>query len=129
LPKKEGEKRLLFLDGHNTYLTDEFIFNCFKHNIHPCYLPPYTSYVLQPLDLANFSLLKMIYRRELEMEAPLIEQGNIAKAAFLRCYFKARAAAFTEEKVWAGWLASGLWPVNVIRPLLSKYVILDEIEA
>jgi hypothetical protein len=71
----------------------------------------------------------MIYRRELEMEALLIEQGNTAKAAFLRCYFKARAAAFTEEKVRAGWLASGLWPVNVMRPLSSKYVIPDEIEA
>ncbi|KAF4449201.1 transposase, partial [Fusarium austroafricanum] len=73
--------------------------------------------------------LKMTYRRELEMEAPLVEQGNTAKAAFLRCYFKARAAAFTEEKIRAGWLASGLWPINVMRPLSSKYVIPDEIEA
>jgi len=129
LPKKEGEKRLLFLDGHESHLTDEFIFLCFKHNIHPCYLPPHTSHVLQPLDLTIFSLLKLIYRRELEMEAPLVEQGNTAKAAFLRCYFKARAAAFTEEKIRAGWLASGLWPINVMRPLSSKYVMPDENEA
>jgi hypothetical protein len=47
----------------------------------------------------------------------------------LRCYYKARASAFTEEKIRAGWLASGLWPINVTRPLSSKYVIPDENEA
>jgi 4-hydroxybenzoate polyprenyltransferase len=129
LPKKEGEKRLLFLDGHESHLTDEFIYLCFKHNIHPCYLPPHTSHILQPLDLTISSVLKMIYRRELEMEAPLVEQGNTAKAAFLRCYYKARASAFTEEKIRAGWLASGLWPINVTRPLSSRYIIPDENEA
>ncbi|KAJ3466488.1 hypothetical protein MRS44_004052 [Fusarium solani] len=128
-PAEANEKRLLFLDGHDSHLTEAFIFGCFRANIHPCHLPPHTSHILQPLDLSCFSILKRNYRNELSLVAPLVEEGPTAKATFLRCYHKARAAAFTEEHIKSGWRGSGLWPINIQKPLSSRFVIPDEEEA
>lgn len=60
------EKRLLILDGHGSYQTDEFLYECFKNDIYALFLPAYTSHVLQPLDISIFSLLKSRYRRYLK---------------------------------------------------------------
>ena len=40
------EARLLILDGHGSHKTTEFIWECFKNNIHLVFLPPYISYIL-----------------------------------------------------------------------------------
>jgi hypothetical protein len=128
-PEEANEKRLLFLDGHDSHLSEAFIFGCFRSNIHPCHLPAHTSHILQPLDLSCFSILKRNYRNELSLVASLVEEGPTAKATFLRCYYKARAAAFTEEHIKSGWRGSGLWPINIQKPLSSPYVIPDEEEA
>lgn len=52
------EPRLLIVDGHGSHVTTDFMWLCFRHNIRLLFLPPHTSHVLQPLDLAVFSSLK-----------------------------------------------------------------------
>ncbi|KAH7230869.1 hypothetical protein B0J15DRAFT_372005, partial [Fusarium solani] len=69
------------------------------------------------------------YRDKLSLVAPLVEEGPTAKATFLRYYHKARAATFTEEHIKSGWRGSGLWPINIQKPLSSRFVIPDEEEA
>ncbi|KYG39767.1 hypothetical protein M433DRAFT_9989 [Acidomyces richmondensis BFW] len=46
------------MDGHSSHITARFIAFCIEHSIELLILPPYTSYVLQPLDVSVFSPLK-----------------------------------------------------------------------
>ena len=57
-PDDPLDYRLLIVDGHGSHATTEFMYLCFQHRIQLLFLPPHTSHVLQPLDLAVFSALK-----------------------------------------------------------------------
>ena len=41
----------------------------------------------------------------------------------LECYYKARLEAFTEFNCKVGWKVSGLWPVNIRKPLMSRNIV------
>jgi hypothetical protein len=55
--ERRGLYRLLILDGHRSHLTTQFTKFCDKNHIIPLYMPPYSSYLLQPLDIGCFSVL------------------------------------------------------------------------
>ncbi|ERF74893.1 hypothetical protein EPUS_09099 [Endocarpon pusillum Z07020] len=56
--KQIGEWRMLILDGHSSHTTYKFLSYCQKHKIMPFFLPPHTTYILQPLDVAIFQPYK-----------------------------------------------------------------------
>jgi len=89
------------------------------------YLPAHTSHVLQPLDLSCFSALKKTYRTRLKrLIADAYYDSSVAgKRAFLECYRLARSEALTESNIKAGWKGTGLWPVNIAKPLMSKLLL------
>ncbi len=58
--------RLLVLDGHGSHVSDDFITSCAANRVYLVLLPPHSSHVTQPLDVAVFSPLKTFYRRLLE---------------------------------------------------------------
>jgi len=60
----------------------------FENNVHLLYLPPYTSYVLQPLDLSIFSPLKRYYRSKIMeiLEGGYHKDTVAGKRAFLIVY-------------------------------------------
>ncbi|KAL1838324.1 hypothetical protein VTK73DRAFT_4356 [Phialemonium thermophilum] len=109
--------RLLVLDGHKTHASEDFQFTCYANNILCFYLPPHTSHILQPLDLAVFSPLKTAYRRALGDVALQRNACTTGKRVFLRCYATARERAFTVKNIQSGWRSGGLWPVNIYKPL------------
>ena len=45
-PQDPTQARLLILDGHDSYTTDDFMWNCFNNNIYLVFLPAHTSHVL-----------------------------------------------------------------------------------
>jgi hypothetical protein len=57
-----GRHRMLILDGHGSHINIEFMWMCRQHRIHVLYLPAHSSHLLQPLDLAPFSVVKSKYR-------------------------------------------------------------------
>jgi 4-hydroxybenzoate polyprenyltransferase len=118
-PAKEGDKRLLIIDGHGSHITDEFMFECFWNDIHILYLIPHSSHVLQPLDLAVFGPIKQRYRRLISSLSSIQAHTPIGKCTFLRCYYEARKAGMTAKNILAGWKASGLWPVSIAKPLMN----------
>lgn len=122
-PSQSNEARLLILDGHGSHETTEFMIECFKHNIHLLFLPPHTSHILQPLDLSVFSPLKRSYRYYLNKLTSLSESGIIGKQNFLSCYEKARKDSLTVRNILAGWKASGLWPQNRTKPIMSRLLL------
>ena len=57
---------MLVLDRHKSHESIEFQDYCKSHNIIALGLPPYSSYLTQPLDIGCFSVLKRIYGRQIE---------------------------------------------------------------
>ena len=64
--KAAGEYRLLICDGHDSYITAEFIAHCIDNKILLMILPPYFSHLTQPLDVGVFGALKKHMVREIE---------------------------------------------------------------
>lgn len=107
-PRDPLEPRLLILDGHGSHETDEFMWECYSNNIQLLFLPPHTSHVLQPLDLAIFSSLKSSYRKHVGHLSLLTDSTPLGKRNFLICYSKARKEAIIARNIKSGWRASGL---------------------
>jgi hypothetical protein len=121
-----GECRLLILDGHGNHTTIDFMWECYINNIYLLFLPPHSSHVLQPLDLAVFSPVKQRYRHYL---ARFIEAGDATpngKMMFLWAYIKAREDALTSRNARAGFQASGLWPICMTKPMMHPMTIHTE---
>lgn len=85
-----GTYRLLILDGHGSHATPESELYCKENNIITECLPPHTSHILQPLDVACFSPLKAAYGQLIQN---LARQAifHVDKADFLMLYRQARS--------------------------------------
>ena len=99
---------MLVLDGYDSYISDDFMWNCFNNNIQLVFLPAYASHVLQPLDLSVFSPLKYTYRKHLNNINTWAESTVVGKQLMLRCILRARREAVIAKNAKAGWKASGL---------------------
>ncbi|EFQ89076.1 hypothetical protein PTT_14797 [Pyrenophora teres f. teres 0-1] len=53
-----GSYRLLVIDGHESHNSLEFQQYCKENKIITLYMPPYSSHLLQPLNVGCFSPLK-----------------------------------------------------------------------
>ncbi|EAQ92239.1 hypothetical protein CHGG_00474 [Chaetomium globosum CBS 148.51] len=118
-----SKKRLLIVDGHGSHETDDFMWTCFSNNIYLLFLPGHASHVLQPLNLSVFSLLKTTYRRGINDLTVMTDCAPIGKRLFLRRYAQAKNDAIKERNIRSGWKASGLWPVNLDKPLMSRLLL------
>jgi hypothetical protein len=114
--------RLLILDGHGSHTPIDFMWLCKQHKVHLLYLPPHASHLLQPLDLAPFSVLKSRYRNEIRELSALDDAAPIKKERFVVSYNKAREEGLSERVVRAGWKAAGLCPYNPDKVLVSSQV-------
>jgi len=45
------------------------------------------------------------------------------KRSFLKCYSKVWQYGLNKKNVLAGWKATGLWPINRAKPLISRLVL------
>jgi hypothetical protein len=122
-PVNPYEARLLVVDGHGSHVTDEFMFQCFTNNIYMLFLPAHSSHVLQPLDLSIFSPLKTAYRRWIGTLLVQTDTSPIGKQSFLMSYEKARTDAITPSNIKGGWKATGLWPISMRKPLMSRQLL------
>ncbi len=93
------------------------------NNIYLLFLPPHTSHVLQPLDLSIFAPLKQAYRKQLGFLSLLNDSTPLGKRNFLACYRKARISSLTATNIKAGWRASGLWPIQMSKPLMNRLLL------
>ncbi|UPX14071.1 uncharacterized protein EKO05_0004563 [Ascochyta rabiei] len=117
-----GRWRLLILDGHGSQIPIDFMWLCKQSKVYLLYLPPHASHVLQPLDLAPFSVLKSRYRSGIRALSALDDAAPIKKERFVTSYNKARDEGLSERVIRAGWKAAGLCPYNPDLVLLSSQV-------
>jgi hypothetical protein len=113
---------LLLLDGHGSHIPIDFVWLCKVNKIHLLYLPSHALHLLQPLDLAPFSVLKTRYRNEIRALCAVVDAAPIKKERFVTSYNKAREEVLSDRVIRAGWRASGLCPHNPSLVLLSSQV-------
>jgi hypothetical protein len=82
--KPNGNRwRLLILDGHGSHVDIEFIILCRQHKIWVIYLPAHASHILQPLDLASFSVVRSDYTADIRALSALDDAAPIKKERLL----------------------------------------------
>ena len=109
--KAQGQTRLLICDGHDSHISGNFIVHCMNNNIQVLVLPPHTSHILQPLDVAIFGPLKKALTTTLSPyhEAQL---SRIQKAEWVEAYDQARNMTFTPQNIASAWRGAGLVPLD-----------------
>ncbi|OCK75852.1 CENP-B protein [Lepidopterella palustris CBS 459.81] len=78
-----NQARILILDGHGSHISIEFLWLCKQENVQLVFLPPHSSYILQPLDLSCFSPLKSRYRSQIAALAVLDDSAPVKKQRFI----------------------------------------------
>jgi hypothetical protein len=109
--KTQGVYRLLILDGHGSHHSARFEQYCKENNIVTLCMPPHSSHILQPLDVACFGPLKKAYSREIEKKMRC-GVNHITKEDFLTVYHDTHLAALKSSNICSGFEATGLVPYN-----------------
>jgi hypothetical protein len=116
-----GKYRLLILDGHGSHNTPEFDLFCSEHSIITLCMPPHSSHLLQPLDVACFAAVKRVYGQQVE-NYMRVGLNHIDKPDFLTTYYKTREETINTSNIQSGFTASGLIPYNPDR-VLEKFLV------
>jgi hypothetical protein len=110
--------RLLIVNSHKSHCSVAFQDLCKEKNIITICMPPHSSHLLQPLNVACFSPLKRSYGDEISALARS-RIHHINKQTFLPAFKAAFKKTFTAENVRAGFQGAGLVPYNP-EAVLSK---------
>ena len=113
-----GAYRLLIIDDHESHCSIDFQDRCKEKKIIALCMPPHSSHLLQPLDVACFSPLKRAYGDEISALAR-DRIHHINKQTFLPAFKVAFKKAFTRENACAGFRGAGLCPHDP-QAVLSK---------
>ena len=114
--KANGQYRLLICDGHDSHISGNFIAYCLFNKILLFILPPHTSHLLQPLDVAIFGPLK----KRLTAGLSHLNQAQLAriqKHEWMEAYIQARSEIFDTQHIDSSWRGAGLFPFNPKRAL------------
>ncbi|KIO20701.1 hypothetical protein M407DRAFT_81291 [Tulasnella calospora MUT 4182] len=94
--------RFLFVDGHSSHCTLEFLEFAVAHNIIVISYPPHTTHWLQGLDVACFGPLKIYWSQECDKFWRATGK-RVNNDTFLLVYSRARAQAFTVDTIKSAW--------------------------
>jgi 4-hydroxybenzoate polyprenyltransferase len=70
-----------------------------------------------------FGPVKKRYRQKLSTLTGWTDSSPVGKMLFLECYDEARKLAISPDNIKAGWKATGLWPLNIAKPLLNPMAL------
>jgi hypothetical protein len=107
--KTVSKKRLLILDDYGSHHTIQFINYYISKDIIPFGLPPYTTHILQPLDVVIFQPLKHYHSKAVDI---LIREGcfHITKTEFLGFIQSIREQAFKSTTILSAFRKTGIYP-------------------
>jgi hypothetical protein len=109
--RNDGKRRLLVIDGHSSHYTTRFLAFCISRKIDLALLPPHTSHVTQPLDIACFSPLKTAITSEIDA----IFRNSVRRllrVEWTSAYIRARARCFQPSTIETAFRKSGIYPLD-----------------
>jgi hypothetical protein len=107
----KGVYRLLIIDGHDSHNTIKFRDFCKNHKIITLCMPPYSSHLLQPLNVGCFTPLKRAYSREIK-DLVRYRINHITKEEFLPTFRAAFDKVITTDNIYGAFKSAGLIPFN-----------------
>ena len=109
---------MFVLDGHKSHLSNAFEIYYQQNNIITLCFSPHSSYIIQPLDIGCFNILKRIYGRKIE---DFIKTAitYITKLEFFHAFKAAYDRTMTSENVRTSFRSSGLIPFD-LQAVISK---------
>ena len=104
---------LLIFDGHLTHLSIDLIRKARAEDVTILKLPPHTTDLMQPLDVACFGPLKCAWERKLNEWTSLFGVNErMKKAQFANMLSEVWHKGLSAKNVMAGFEATGVLPVN-----------------
>ncbi|KFA68634.1 hypothetical protein S40285_09404 [Stachybotrys chlorohalonatus IBT 40285] len=88
-----------------------------EHKIQLLYLPSHTSHITQPLDVACFFPPKAAFHEASRSFASFEIRAPQQKQLFIKTYQTARTLVLTEDNIWAGFRATGIFSFSRRRAL------------
>jgi len=104
-----GAHRILLCDGYGSYITREILEFCQKKLIHMFCLPPYTSHILQPLNVVLFQPYKHYHAKAVDY-ASRTGCGDFNKLEFLAVISSIRQQTFKRNSILSSFRECGLVP-------------------
>ena len=116
------EPRLLIYDGHLSHLWTGTLEYARKHNITIVKLPPYTTDLLQPLDVAVFKSVKDHWGQELFKRLKKT-RSRLSKSEFSTLLSSEHVwdTAFSEENIKKGFEKCGIFPCNKDKYPVTRF--------
>jgi hypothetical protein len=103
--------RLLFVDGHGSHVTTDFLQKTLERKILIVTYPPHTAHRLQPLDVGCLAPLAAYYSQSLEAFSNSSEGlTRMSQKDFFSVFWPAWQRAFTESNIKSSWKKTGLVP-------------------
>lgn len=108
-PKRDADYRMLIIDGHESHVSAEFDQYCKNNKIITVSMPPHSSHLLQPLDVALYSPLKRAYGDEINLfiRASI---NHITKSEFFLAFKAAHNKTFTKNNIESAFRGAGISP-------------------
>src|ERR1700710_1046704 len=107
--KANSQYRLLVCDGHDSYISGSFIAHCLQNRILLMILPPHTSHLLQPLDVAIFGPLQKANSKPLSPKPGSI--GSNSEGRMARCIYTGPTRCIYSPKYRIGLAGSWSFPI------------------
>ena len=109
--RNDGKRRLLVVDGHSSHYTTRFLAFCITKKIDLALLPPHTSHVTQPLDIACFSPLKTAITSEVDA---IFRKSvtSLLRVEWTSAYIRARARCFKPYTIESGFREASIYPLD-----------------
>ena len=120
--RQVGVWRMLLFDGHTTHITKELITFADEKNIILFLCPPHLTQLIQPLDVAVFSVYKHYYG-EAVTESYATGCDDFTKLEFLDRLHHIRMQTLKARTIKSGWERAGLVPFDpevVLAPLRCR---------
>lgn len=111
---------IMFTDLHSTRLNYHLVNAARENGIILYGLPPNSTHVMQPLDVAFFRPLKALWRKAANHWAKENPNEKMTKQKFISAFFPVYKEATKAVSLQRGFEAAGLYPINENRPHYGK---------
>lgn len=114
--QQKHKYRALFIDGHKTHMTEEFLGVYSMNDVLPLVFPPHLTHIMQPLDVKVFQPWKSYYKEAVNT-AFVRGCDTVDKVDFLNMLHPVRMKALKHTTIIRGFQETGLYPVDAQKVL------------
>ena len=107
-----AKARIFIVDGHSSHVHQHVVQFAFNYNIHMICLPPYSTHLMQPLDVGYFSLVQKSYQWHLRRWIAANPMDVLKKVGFQSLLTATHNELYTVDVLLAAWKKSGCWPID-----------------